>query len=135
MAAIRQGPGPSGLTGGAMANGILIIDKFQDWTSSGLGLIERETAGAVPLILAAIHPLRSKPAALGFAARNGGISVPNGILIIDKPQDWTSMDVCARLRRCLGERRIGHAGTLDPHGNRRAACLCGTGHPGGGVRL
>ena len=38
----------------------------------------------------------------------------NGILIIDKPQDWTSMDVCARLRRCLGERRIGHAGTLDP---------------------
>ena len=31
-----------------MANGILIIDKFQDWTSSGLGLIERETAGAVP---------------------------------------------------------------------------------------
>ena len=24
------------------------------------------------------------------------------------------MDVCARLRRCLGERRIGHAGTLDP---------------------
>ena len=38
----------------------------------------------------------------------------NGILIIDKPQDWTSMDVCAKLRRCLGERRIGHAGTLDP---------------------
>ena len=38
----------------------------------------------------------------------------NGILIIDKPQDWTSMDVCAKLRRILGERRIGHAGTLDP---------------------
>ena len=38
----------------------------------------------------------------------------NGILIIDKPQDWTSMDVCAKLRRVLGERRIGHAGTLDP---------------------
>lgn len=38
----------------------------------------------------------------------------NGIIIIDKPSDWTSMDVCARLRRCLGERRIGHAGTLDP---------------------
>ncbi len=40
--------------------------------------------------------------------------MPSGILIIDKPQDWTSMDVCAKLRRCLGERRIGHAGTLDP---------------------
>ena len=38
----------------------------------------------------------------------------NGIIIIDKPADWTSMDVCARLRRCLSERRIGHAGTLDP---------------------
>ena len=38
----------------------------------------------------------------------------NGILIIDKPMDWTSMDVCARLRRCMNERRIGHAGTLDP---------------------
>ena len=38
----------------------------------------------------------------------------NGIIIIDKPQDWTSMDVCAKLRGVLGERRIGHAGTLDP---------------------
>ena len=40
--------------------------------------------------------------------------MPNGIIIIDKPQDWTSMDVCAKLRRLLGERRVGHAGTLDP---------------------
>ena len=40
--------------------------------------------------------------------------MPSGIIIIDKPQDWTSMDVCAKLRRLLGERRIGHAGTLDP---------------------
>lgn len=37
-----------------MANGILIIDKPQDWTSSGIGLMERETAGVVPLILAAV---------------------------------------------------------------------------------
>ena len=36
-----------------MANGILIIDKPQDWTSSGLGLMERGTAGAIPLIPAA----------------------------------------------------------------------------------
>ena len=40
--------------------------------------------------------------------------MPSGILIIDKPADWTSMDVCGRLRRLLGERRVGHAGTLDP---------------------
>lgn len=40
--------------------------------------------------------------------------MPSGILIIDKPVGWTSMDVCAKLRGVLGERRIGHAGTLDP---------------------
>lgn len=40
--------------------------------------------------------------------------MPNGIIVIDKPQDWTSMDVCAKLKGALGERRIGHAGTLDP---------------------
>lgn len=38
----------------------------------------------------------------------------NGIVIIDKPQDWTSQDVTARLRRVYGTRRIGHGGTLDP---------------------
>ncbi len=40
--------------------------------------------------------------------------MPNGIIIIDKPPDWTSMDVCAKLRGILKERRVGHAGTLDP---------------------
>lgn len=40
--------------------------------------------------------------------------MPNGIIIVDKPRDWTSMDVCAKLRRVMGERRVGHAGTLDP---------------------
>jgi len=40
--------------------------------------------------------------------------MPNGIVIIDKPQEWTSMDVCAKLRGILKEKRIGHAGTLDP---------------------
>lgn len=38
----------------------------------------------------------------------------NGILIIDKPQGWTSMDVCAKLRGMFHEKRVGHAGTLDP---------------------
>ena len=40
--------------------------------------------------------------------------MPNGIVIIDKPAGWTSMDVCAKLRGMLQERRIGHGGTLDP---------------------
>lgn len=38
----------------------------------------------------------------------------DGLLLIDKPAGWTSHDVVAKLRRLTGERRIGHAGTLDP---------------------
>lgn len=40
--------------------------------------------------------------------------MPNGIIVIDKPQSWTSMDVCAKLRGVFHEKRVGHAGTLDP---------------------
>lgn len=40
--------------------------------------------------------------------------MPNGILIIDKPTGWTSMDVCAKIRGILHEKRVGHGGTLDP---------------------
>lgn len=38
----------------------------------------------------------------------------NGIILIDKPEGWTSHDVVAKLRGILHERRIGHSGTLDP---------------------
>lgn len=38
----------------------------------------------------------------------------NGIVIVDKPAQWTSQDVTARLRRVFDTRRIGHGGTLDP---------------------
>ena len=38
----------------------------------------------------------------------------NGIIIIDKPPEWTSNDVVSRLRRVFNTRRIGHGGTLDP---------------------
>lgn len=38
----------------------------------------------------------------------------DGIVIIDKPAGWTSMDVCAKLRGILKTKKIGHAGTLDP---------------------
>ena len=40
--------------------------------------------------------------------------MPNGIIVIDKPAGWTSMDVCAKIRGVFHERRVGHAGTLDP---------------------
>lgn len=38
----------------------------------------------------------------------------DGILIIDKPTDWTSHDVVGKLRKILKTKRIGHTGTLDP---------------------
>ena len=38
----------------------------------------------------------------------------NGFINIDKPEDWSSHDVVAKLRRLLGIKRIGHTGTLDP---------------------
>ena len=38
----------------------------------------------------------------------------NGIVIVDKPQGWTSQDVVSKLRGVLQTRRIGHGGTLDP---------------------
>ena len=37
----------------------------------------------------------------------------NGIIIIDKPAGWTSMDVCGKLRGILKTKKVGHAGTLD----------------------
>ena len=40
--------------------------------------------------------------------------MPCGIVIIDKPEEWTSQDVAAKLRGVFRERRIGHGGTLDP---------------------
>jgi tRNA pseudouridine55 synthase len=39
---------------------------------------------------------------------------PAGLLVLDKPQGWTSHDVVERVRRLTRVRRVGHAGTLDP---------------------
>ena len=38
----------------------------------------------------------------------------NGVMVVDKPSGWTSHDVVAKTRRIVGERSIGHLGTLDP---------------------
>lgn len=43
-----------------------------------------------------------------------GPSCTDGLLIVDKPSDWTSHDVVARARRLCNTRKVGHAGTLDP---------------------
>ena len=47
----------------------------------------------------------------GRRATNGLL---HGIVIVDKPAGWTSHDVVGRVRRLTRERRVGHAGTLDP---------------------
>ena len=48
-----------------------------------------------------------------------------GILIVDKPTDWTSFDVIAKLRGILGTRKLGHSGTLDPRATGVLPVFCG----------
>lgn len=51
----------------------------------------------------------------------------DGVLVVDKPQGLTSHDVVARVRRALRERRVGHAGTLDPLATGVLVVLVGEG--------
>lgn len=41
-------------------------------------------------------------------------AAPDGIVVVDKPSDWTSHDVVARVRQLARTRKVGHSGTLDP---------------------
>lgn len=63
----------------------------------------------MPLPLAKPRPPTPVPVLGG-----GALAVKSGILNIDKPAGRTSHDVVAAVRRASGERRVGHAGTLDP---------------------
>lgn len=47
-------------------------------------------------------------------ARRRGPADLNALIAVDKPRGMTSHDVVSRVRRAVGERRVGHAGTLDP---------------------
>lgn len=47
-------------------------------------------------------------------SHRGGEAGPTGLVVVDKPGGMTSHDVVARVRRLVGTRRVGHAGTLDP---------------------
>src|SRR5204862_2577272 len=66
------------------------------------------------------EPTRSRrddrAARRGAPRRAGGpvTSAPEGVLPIDKPAGVTSHDVVTTVRRALGTRKVGHAGTLDP---------------------
>ena len=48
-----------------------------------------------------------------------------GILIVDKPMEWTSFDVIAKLRGILGTQKLGHSGTLDPMATGVLPVFCG----------
>lgn len=50
----------------------------------------------------------------------------NGILVIDKPQEFTSFDVIAVVRRITGQRKAGHTGTLDPNATGVLPVLLGS---------
>ncbi|MEG1773755.1 MAG: tRNA pseudouridine(55) synthase TruB, partial [Oscillospiraceae bacterium] len=50
----------------------------------------------------------------------------NGILLVDKPQGFTSFDVIAKLRGIVRQKKIGHAGTLDPMATGVLPCLLGS---------
>lgn len=49
----------------------------------------------------------------------------SGVLLLDKPQGWTSHDLVAKLRALTGEGRIGHCGTLDPDATGLMVMLVG----------
>ncbi len=53
--------------------------------------------------------------------------VPHGVLIMNKPDGWTSHDVVMRVRAVLGIQKVGHAGTLDPHATGVLPILIGKG--------
>jgi tRNA pseudouridine55 synthase len=48
------------------------------------------------------------------AAAKQRVIVPPGLVVVDKPDGMTSHDVVAKVRRIMGTRKVGHAGTLDP---------------------
>jgi tRNA pseudouridine55 synthase len=58
-----------------------------------------------------VSPVRGEP---GEAGEPGEPVSVTGLVVVDKEAGWTSHDVVARCRRIFGQRRVGHAGTLDP---------------------
>ena len=56
---------------------------------------------------------------------SAAVPLREGLIVVDKPAGLTSHDVVARLRRIVGTRRVGHAGTLDPMAT--GVLVCGIG--------
>ncbi len=62
-----------------------------------------------------LHRPRHAGAGKGNTQGDGGAVSMNGVIVIDKPQGFTSFDVIAVVRRLTGQRKTGHTGTLDPN--------------------
>ena len=64
----------------------------------------------------AVHDIHSVASVASVASVDepGRTVSATGLVVIDKEAGWTSHDVVARCRRIFGQRRVGHAGTLDP---------------------
>ncbi len=60
----------------------------------------------------------SSPSGVGGSSSDGGASASpleaGGVLLINKPLEWTSFDVVRKIRNTLRIKKVGHAGTLDP---------------------
>jgi len=49
-----------------------------------------------------------------MSAKDSQLACGDGLVVVDKPQGWTSHQVVGRCRRLFGTKKVGHAGTLDP---------------------
>ncbi len=59
--------------------------------------------------------------------RNPHQADPDGILLIDKPKEWTSHDIVAKIRNAFNLNKVGHGGTLDPNATGLITILIGRG--------
>jgi tRNA pseudouridine55 synthase len=59
--------------------------------------------------------------------RNPHQADPDGVLLIDKPKEWTSHDVVAKIRNHFNLNKVGHGGTLDPNATGLIMILIGRG--------
>ena len=57
----------------------------------------------------------------------------DGLAVVDKPAGMTSHDVVARCRRIFGQKKVGHAGTLDPDATGVLLVGLGPGHPAAAI--
>src|SRR5256886_9476803 len=57
---------------------------------------------------------KSSPASSASSLSRADALTTHGLVVVDKPGAWTSHDVVAKLRKVYRQRRVGHAGTLDP---------------------